>query len=69
MADGRDLEELTVGEAIRHWPGRTITETDNTWFALLTMNQHPRPSDAHDPATHTQRAVLGSLVFSIERTL
>ena len=24
-----------------HRPGRTITETDNTWFTLLTMNQHP----------------------------
>jgi hypothetical protein len=50
MADGRDLEEFTVGEAIR-------------------LNQHPLPSDAHDAATPTQRAVLGSLVFSFERTL
>jgi itaconyl-CoA hydratase len=24
-----------------HWPGRTITEADNTWFTLLTMNTHP----------------------------
>ena len=24
-----------------HRPGRTITETDNTWFTLLTMNTHP----------------------------
>ena len=24
-----------------HRHGRTITETDNTWFTLLTMNQHP----------------------------
>ena len=22
-------------------PGRTITQTDNTWFTLLTMNTHP----------------------------
>jgi acyl dehydratase len=68
MAYGRWLEEFTVGEVIRHWPGRTITEADCTWFALLTMNQHPVHSDAHYAATHTQhgqRLVLGPLVFSV----
>jgi acyl dehydratase len=68
MPYGRYLEEFTVGETIPHWPGRTISETDNTWFALLTMNQHPLHSDAHYAATHTQhrqRVVLGPLVFSI----
>jgi acyl dehydratase len=68
MGYGRLYEDFTVGEVIKHWPGRTITETDNTWFALLTMNQHPLHSDAHYAATHTQhkqRVVLGPLVFSI----
>ena len=68
MAYGRDFEEFTIGEIIKHWPGRTISETDCTWFALLTMNQHPLHSDAHYAATHTQhgqRVVLGPLVFSI----
>jgi acyl dehydratase len=68
MGYGRWLEEFTVGEIIRHWPGRTITEADCTWFALLTMNQHPIHSDAHYAATqtqHGQRVVLGPLVFSI----
>jgi len=64
---GRYLEEFTVGQIIKHWPGRTITETDNTWFALLTNNQHPLHSDAHYAAQtqHGQRVVLGPLVFSI----
>jgi acyl dehydratase len=68
MAYGRYFEEFTVGEVLKHWPGRTITETDCTWFALLTMNQHPVHSDAHYAATqtqHGQRLVLGPLVFSI----
>ena len=68
MGYGRFYEEFTVGEVIKHWPGRTITETDCTWFALLTMNQHPVHSDAHYAATqtqHKQRLVLGPLVFSI----
>jgi acyl dehydratase len=68
MPYGRYFEEFTVGQVMRHWPGRTITEADCTWFALLTMNQHPLHSDAHYAETHTQhkqRVVLGPLVFSI----
>ena len=68
MAYGRYLEEFTVGEVIRHWPGRTISEADCTWFALLTMNQHPLHSDANyaeKSTQHKQRLVLGPLVFSI----
>ena len=38
---GRYLEDFTVGDVYEHRPGRSITETDNTWFTLLTMNQHP----------------------------
>jgi acyl dehydratase len=68
MPYGRYFEEFTVGEVIKHWPGRTITEADCTWFALLTMNQHPLHSDAHYAekyTQHKQRVVLGPLVFSI----
>jgi acyl dehydratase len=38
---GRYYEEFAVGDTYKHWPGRTITAADNTWFTLLTMNQHP----------------------------
>ena len=38
---GRYFEDFTVGDIYEHRPGRTITETDNTWFTLLTMNTHP----------------------------
>jgi itaconyl-CoA hydratase len=38
---GRYYEDFTVGDIYKHWPGRTITAADNTWFTLLTMNQHP----------------------------
>ena len=68
MAYGRYFEEFTVGEIIKHWPGRTISEADCTWFALLTMNQHPLHSDAHYAQTHTQhkqRVVMGPLVYSV----
>ena len=38
---GRYFEDFEIGDIYEHRPGRTITETDNTWFTLLTMNQHP----------------------------
>lgn len=38
---GRYYEEFTVGDVYEHRPGRTITQADNTWFTLLTMNTHP----------------------------
>ncbi|MEX0762449.1 MAG: MaoC family dehydratase [Dehalococcoidia bacterium] len=68
MSFGRYFEDFTVGEIIRHWPGRTITEADDTWFALLTQNQHPLHIDAHYASQHTQhgqRLVVGTLVFAI----
>jgi len=43
---GRYLEDFTVGDVYEHRPGRTISETDNTWFTLLTMNTHPIHLDA-----------------------
>lgn len=38
---GRLYEDFVVGDVYEHRPGRTITETDNVWFTLMTMNQHP----------------------------
>ena len=51
----------------KHWPGRTINEWDNTWFSLLTMNQHPLHIDANYAAQtqHGRRLVVGTLVFSV----
>jgi len=35
---GRYLEDFEVGDTFRSRLGRTISEVDNTWFTLLTMN-------------------------------
>lgn len=43
---GRSYEDFKVGDIYEHRPGRTITETENTWFTLLTMNTHPMHFDA-----------------------
>ena len=63
---GRYFEEFNVGDVYTHWPGRTITEADDTLFCMLTMNHNPLHIDAHYAAAtvHGQRLVVGLLVFS-----
>src|ERR1700731_68881 len=60
---GRYYEEFEIGAVYQHWPGRTITEHDNTWFALLTMNQNPLFIDGHYGGG--RRPVIDTLVFSL----
>jgi itaconyl-CoA hydratase len=38
---GRYFEDYAVGDAFAHHPSRTVTQADNSWFTLLTMNTHP----------------------------
>ena len=45
-AGGRYFEDFKVGDVYEHRPGRTISEADNTWFTLLTMNTNPLHFDA-----------------------
>jgi itaconyl-CoA hydratase len=42
---GRYFEDFQVGHVYEHRPGRTITDADNVWFTLLTMNTHPAHFD------------------------
>ena len=55
---GRYFEDFEVGHVYEHRPGRTITETDNSWFTLLTMNQHPLHFDAEYAAASEFGQVL-----------
>ncbi|MBI5907612.1 MAG: MaoC family dehydratase [Burkholderiales bacterium] len=50
---GRYFEDFVVGDVYEHFPGRTITETDNIQFSLLTMNNHPMHCD-HAFATKSE---------------
>ena len=43
---GRVFEDFEVGDVYRHPLGRTITQTDNIWFTLLTVNNNPIHFDA-----------------------
>ena len=58
---GRSYEDFTVGDVYEHWPGRTVTETDNVWFTNLTMNTHPVHFDSHyAAATEFGRCLVNS---------
>jgi acyl dehydratase len=67
MQFGRCFEEFEIGAVYKHWPGRTITEYDDTLFSMLTMNHNPLHIDAHycESTQFKQRLVVGPLIFSI----
>ncbi len=64
---GRWLEEFKVGDIYKHWPGKTIVESDNNLFSLLTMNHHPVHLDKNYCRTqqHKEILVCGPLVISV----
>ena len=64
---GLYFEDFVVGEEIQHALSKTIFESDNNFFSLLTMNHHPVHTNV-DYATHNQHGqilVVGTLVFSL----
>lgn len=60
-------EEFRVGDVFEHRPGRTVTETDNLLFNLLSLNPSPLHIDAaYCEHTLWARPLISSLVtFSI----
>jgi len=62
---GRYYEDFKVGDVYEHRPGRTISETDNTWFTLLTMNTHP----LHFDRAYAEKSEFGQLLVNSTLTL
>ncbi|TWD74723.1 L-erythro-3-methylmalyl-CoA dehydratase [Kribbella amoyensis] len=68
MQFGRSYEEFEIGAVYKHWPGKTVTESDDHLFCLLTMNHHPLHLDAHYAEQTTQfgkNVVVGNYIYSI----
>jgi itaconyl-CoA hydratase len=67
QSSGRCYEDFVVGDVYEHRPGRSITEADNIWFTLLTMNTHPLHFDnAYCAKTEFGKPVVNScLTLSI----
>ncbi|MCW2696548.1 MAG: mch 1 [Modestobacter sp.] len=57
---GRFFEDYVVGDVYQHPLGRTITEADNTWLTLLSMNTNQNHFNAHLAA---QNPITGGRVI------
>ena len=64
---GRYLEEFEVGAVYKHWPAKTVTESDDHLFCLITMNHHPlHLNDVYAKQSQQGRnVVVGPLVYSL----
>ncbi len=64
---GRYLEEFEVGDVYQHWPAKTVTESDDHLFCLITMNHHPlHLNDVYAAASQQSRnVVVGPLVYAL----
>ena len=64
---GLYFEEFIVGEEIKHSLSKTIFESDNNFFSLITMNHHPVHTniDYASKNQHGKILVVGTLVFSL----
>jgi acyl dehydratase len=64
---GHYFEEFEAGQVIEHQLSKTIFESDNNFFSLLTMDHHPLHTnrDFAEKSQHKQNLVVGTLVFSI----
>jgi itaconyl-CoA hydratase len=62
---GLYYEDFEVGDTFEHRPGRTITNTDNIWMTLLTMNVQPVHFDAVYAANTEWKRMLVDSTFTL----
>jgi len=61
----RYYEDFEVGQTFQHPIGRTITETDNTWFTLLTVNTN----QMHFNQQYAEQSIYGKILVNSGLTL
>lgn len=64
---GQYFDDFEIGAEIKHSLSKTIFESDNNLFSLLTMNYHPLHTNIDYAAKnqHGKILVVGTLVFSL----
>lgn len=65
---GGFLDDYVVGDVYHHWPGKTITESDNHLFCLLTLAASPVHVDANyarESVTYQRNLVVGTYIYSL----
>jgi itaconyl-CoA hydratase len=58
--NGRFYEDFEIDDIYQHTLGRTISEVDNTWLTLLTMNTNPM----HFDANYAAKSEFGQLLVN-----
>jgi acyl dehydratase len=64
---GLSYNEFNVGDVYLHANGKTVFESDNNLFSLLTMNHHPVHTNEHycEKHQHGKILVVGTYVLSL----
>jgi itaconyl-CoA hydratase len=62
---GRFFEDLAPGDVFRSRLGRTITDADNVWFTMLTLNTN----QVHFNAAYAERTRFGRILVNSTLTL
>src|SRR5271166_1900399 len=62
---GLYYEDFEVGDTFEHRPGRTITDVDNIWMTLLTMNVQQVHFDAAYAAKTEWKKLLVDSTFTL----
>ncbi|TRU37778.1 MAG: MaoC family dehydratase [Microcystis aeruginosa Ma_MB_F_20061100_S20] len=63
--NGLYYEDFQVGDVFEHRPGRTITDVDNIWMTLLTMNIQPVHFDAAYASQTEWKKMLVDSTFTL----
>lgn len=62
---GRFYEDFEVGDVYQHAIGKTVTESDNEWFTLLTLNTQ----QSHFNVEYARRIEFGRILVNSTFTL
>ncbi|CAB4775309.1 unannotated protein [freshwater metagenome] len=65
---GRFYDEFEVGDIYRHWPGKTITESEDHLYCMLTMAGSPLHVDAHyakHEMSQGKNIVVGTYIYAL----
>jgi len=65
---GGYLEDYSVGDTYRHWPGKTITAAEDHLFCLLTMAANPLHVDEKYAAENSEfgrTVVVGTYIYAL----
>jgi acyl dehydratase len=68
-SNGQFYEDFAVGAVYQHPLGRTISEADNTWFTLITMNTNQAHFNAHYAKSTPFGQILVNSGFTIALVL